>query len=272
MNNLRMFCLSLNPDHLKLIKKINYTPVGLGEANFSEEWMSDKNGNNISSKNQNYGEYTFHYWLWKNYLDQINSDWVGFCQYRKFFLQRHINQKDISFNALDQNLVKSIPSKLTKIDCILGEKSPVDNYRFKFYKKNFIKIILSPSVIFFRKKRSIKFHFDVFHGEGNLDLAIDLLEKENRDSFRDFVNSKTSFNPHNMFICKKNFLRNYYESVFPWLKKCEDIFGFKKLEGYGMKRIYGFLAERYLSYWFQKYSNVVEYPILFKDLSDYRNF
>ena len=105
-----------------------------------------------------------------------------------------------------------------------------------------------------------------------MDLAIDLLEKENRDSFRDFVNLKTSFNPHNMFICKKNLLKNYYESVFPWLKRCESIFGFSKLKGYGMKRIYGFLAERYLSYWFQKHTKVLEHPILFKDLSDYKNF
>jgi len=272
MNNLKIFCLSLNPDHLDLIKKLNYIPVGLGKAHFGDEWMQDKKGNNIANKNQNYGEYTFHYWLWKNYLDQIDSDWVGFCQYRKFFLQKNINQKDIPFNMLEQNVIKTIPPELNTYDCILGEKSSVDKYRFKFFKKNFIKIALSPSVIFLKKKRSIKFHFDVFHGEGNLDLAIDLLEKENRDSFRDFVNSKTSFNPHNMFICKKNFLKNYYESVFPWLKKCEDIFGFSELKGYGMKRIYGFLAERYLSYWFQKNSNVMEYPIVFKDLSDYKNF
>jgi len=272
MNNLKIFCLSLNPDHLDLIKKLNYTPVGLGEAHFGDEWMQDKKGNNIANKNQNYGEYTFHYWLWKNYLDQIDSDWVGFCQYRKFFLQKNINQKDIPFNMLEQNVIKTIPPELNTYDCILGEKSSVDKYRFKFFKKNFIKIALSPSVIFLKKKRSIKFHFDVFHGEGNLDLAIDLLEKENRDAFRDFVNLKTSFNPHNMFICKKNLLKDYYESVFPWLKKCENIFGFSELKGYGMKRIYGFLAERYLSYWFQKHTNVMEYPIVFKDLSDYKNF
>ena len=271
MNNLKMFCLTLNPDHLRLIKKLNYTPVGLGEANFNDEWMEDKRGNNISNKNRNYGEYTFHYWLWKNYLNQINSEWVGFCQYRKFFLLRHINEKNISFKTLEQNIIKNIPSKLDTYDCILGEKSFVDKYRFKFYKKNFIKIILSPSVIFFKKKRSIKFHFDVFHGEGNLDLAIDLLEKENRESFRDFVNTETSFNPHNMFICKKNFLKDYYESVFPWLNKCENIFGFEKLQGYGMKRIYGFLAERFLSYWFLKNCKVKELPIIFKDLSDYKN-
>ncbi len=271
MNNLTMFCLSMKPEHLQLIKRFNYTPVGLGEADFNDKWVKDRTGNNISNKNQNYGEYTFHYWLWKNYLDQINSDWVGFCQYRKFFFQQNINQKNISLDQLNENLIKTIPPNLNHYDCILGEKSPVDNYRFKFFRKNFLKILLSPSVIFFRTKRSIKFHFDVFHGDGNLDLAIDLLDKDNRDGFRDFCNSKTSFNPHNMFICKKKFLKSYYESVFPWLEKCENIFGFSELRGYGMKRIYGFLAERYLSYWFQKNTNVIEYPIFFKDISDYKN-
>ena len=99
----------------------------------------------------------------------------------------------------------------------------------------------------------------------------DRLEKENRDSFRDFVNSKTSFNPHNMFICKKNLLKEYYGSVFPWLKKCEKIFGFENLKTYGEKRIYGFLAERFLSYWFSKNFKVKEVPIIGKDLSDYKN-
>jgi len=273
MNNLKMFCLSLNPNHLQLIKKLNYTPVGLGESYFNDEWFQDKKGNSIANKNKNYGEYTFHYWLWKNYLNQIKTEWVGFCQYRKFFLQKniHIDEKIISFNSLEKNVIKIITPELDTYECILGEKFPVNKYKFKFFKKNFFKILFSPSVIFFKKKRSIKFHFDAFHGAGNLDLAIDLLEKENRDEFRNFVNSETSFNPHNMFICKKSFLKDYYESVFPWLNKCENIFGFSDLHGYGMKRIYGFLAERYLSYWFSKHSKVKELPIIVKDLSDYKN-
>ena len=32
--------------------------------------------------------------------------------------------------------------------------------------------------------------------------AINLLEEEDRTQFLNFVNSKVSFNPHNMFICK----------------------------------------------------------------------
>jgi hypothetical protein len=104
------------------------------------------------------------------------------------------------------------------------------------------------------------------HGEGNLDKAINLLDNENRKDFNEFVNSETSFNPHNMFICKsKDILNNYYGTVFPWLERCEKEFGFN-LDGYGLKRIYGFLAERFLSYWFKKNTNFCTMPIIFKDI------
>jgi hypothetical protein len=261
----------MNPEHENKIKDLSYIPVGLGKKNFSKNFLNDKNGKNISEKNPNYGEYTFHYWIWKNYLDQINTEWVGFCQYRKFFLKKKINEIDVKLNYLKESVITNIPLEFKNFDCILGEQFSVNKYKLKFFKKNLLKIILSPSVIFFKKKRNIKFHFDVFHGDGNLDAAIALLEPEDRKDFNNFVKTNTSFNPHNMFICKKKFLIRYYESLFPWLKRCESIFGFENLDGYGMKRIYGFLAERYLSYWFQKNSKVKELPIIVKDLSDYRN-
>ena len=108
------------------------------------------------------------------------------------------------------------------------------------------------------------------HGEKNLEKAINLLDKTNRLEFSKFVNKEVSFNTHNMFICKsKKILNRYYESLFPWLEKCESIFGFD-LHGYGEKRIYGFLAERYMSYWFQKYTKFKVMPISFKDISDFK--
>ena len=74
-----------------------------------------------------------------------------------------------------------------------------------------------------------------------------------------------------MFICKsKTLLNNYYESLFPWLERCEKYLDFH-LKGYGLKRIYGFLAERYMSYWFQKHTKFKVLPILFKDISDFKN-
>ena len=69
---------------------------------------------------------------------------------------------------------------------------------------------------------------------------------------------------------QKEILKKYYEVVFPWLEKCESVFGFNDLKGYGLKRIYGFLAERFLSYWFNKNYRIKELPIIFKDLNDYK--
>ena len=51
--------------------------------------------------------------------------------------------------------------------------------------------------------------------------------------------------------------------------KGKKVFGFD-LKGYGLKRIYGFLAERYMSYWFQKYTKFKLMPIIFKDLTDFQ--
>lgn len=79
-----MFCLTLEPNHYEFIKQLGYIPVGLGDKNFNNNWLSDKSGKNISEKNKNYGEYTYHYWIWQNYLDKLDNKWIGFCQYRKF--------------------------------------------------------------------------------------------------------------------------------------------------------------------------------------------
>ena len=51
---------------------------------------------------------------------------------------------------------------------------------------------ITPSILrnfksFITNKTTIKFHFDVFHGNGKLDQAIDLLDKSERDDFRVFI-------------------------------------------------------------------------------------
>ena len=169
---------------------------------------------------------------------------------------------------MNENILKKIPDYLHDHETLLGEPFYINKFRFsKFLKKNFKRMILNPSLLFDKNKRSIKFHFDMMHGDGNLKKAINLMDRDDKDDFEFFVNSEVSFNPHNMFICKsKTILERYYNSLFPWLERCEKEFGFN-LEGYGMKRIYGFLAERYLSYWFRKNTNYKTLPIIFSDLT-----
>ena len=268
-----MFCLTLDPAHEDIINDLSYIPVGLGEKIFSKGCMSDKTDLNISHKNPYYGEYTFHYWIWKNYLDKIKTNWVGFCQYRKFFVKNKIEAKNLNFENFKKILIVDIDDSLKKYDCILGNKFTVKNYKFSKIIKNHLKEFLrNPKLFFNKEERTLKFHFDLFHGKGNLEKAIDQLDQENKIEFRNFMNKKNEFNPHNMFVCKKELLKSYYEIVFPWLERCENIFGFDDLEDYGKKRIYGFLAERFLSFWFSKNFYTKEIDILGKDITDYKNF
>jgi hypothetical protein len=272
MNNISLFCLTLDPSHEKIIERIRLIPVGLGNKKFSKECLNDKKGLNIAEKNSNYGEYTFHYWIWKNYLDQIKTKWVGFCQYRKFFLNQKIINKDIEFQSFSNLLIRNIDqSDNINFDCILGEKLSVNKYKFsKIYKNYLSTFLLNPSLFFKKEKRNLKLHFDLYHGKDNLELAINLLDEKNKKDFSKYMNENLSFHPQNMFICKTEILKSYYDVIFPWLFKCEKIFSSKDLKGYGLKRIYGFLAERFLSYWFTKNYKVKVLPIFVKDLSDYK--
>ena len=268
MKNLKMFCISLEPNHYEFIKNLGYVPVGLGEKDFNQNWLNDKSGINISKKNKYYAEYTYHYWIWKNYLDKLSDEWIGFCQYRKFWSLKEHKVEGINFDSLNFQVLKEIPRKFDEYESILGEPIFINQFRAaKFIKKGLKFFVKRPSGIFSKKKRNINFHFDFMHGEDNLNSAINLLDYVNQNDFRKFVNTEVSFNPHNMFICRtKQKLKDYYEVLFPWLKKCEKLFGFENLKGFGKIRIYGFLAERFMSYWFRKNTKNTTMPIIFYDI------
>ena len=267
MSKINIYCLSLFKSDYKRIIKNNYIPVGLGNANFTSNWLTDDIGKNISYKNPYYGEYTFHYNIWKN--ESILNDhtgWIGFCTYRRFWQNK--NDK-LSENFQFQNSVLNhIPEEWENYQVILANKISIDGIKWmKVLKYGKRALFMNPGAIL-KKNRSIKFQFDMFHGNGVLDKAIELLDDENRNDFKRFVNTETSFNQCNMFICKsKSIMKDYYKTLFTWLEKCEDVFGFD-LEGYGKTRIYAFLAERFLPYWFNKNTKVKEWPIFFYDLKN----
>ena len=286
MNNGKMYCLSLYNSTLPLIKRMGYIPVGLGSENFSNEWLRDNTHDNISFKNKFYGEYTFHYWFWKNILPKIeDSQWIGFCAYREFWSKnKNINNKNIIFTKergahfiesenvkFEDQVLNEIPPEWENFDAIIGEHIFMNNLKLsKLIMHGLLSLIRNPQALI-RSKRNLRFHFDMWHGNGNLDKAIDLLDDNDRDDFRRYTRKNVSFSRGNMFVCRsKKIINSYYNSIFPWLKRCESIFGFN-ISGYGKIRIYGFLAERYLSYWFQKYTNHLVWPVIFYDSSKNKN-
>ena len=70
------------------------------------------------------------------------------------------------------------------------------------------------------------------------------------------------------FSNKPKIIKNFYSDLFEWLFKCEKIFGFD-LKGYGQQRIYSFLTERYMPFWFSKYAKVKYWPWIYCDITKF---
>ena len=100
----------------------------------------------------------------------------------------------------------------------------------------------------------------------NLDKAINVMDEDDRYEFDKYVSSNSIYNPHIMFITKPEIINQWFSKLFPWLEKCERISGFDPNLNRYEARMYGYLAERYMSYWFNKYTKPLEWPIRFYDL------
>ena len=132
----------------------------------------------------------------------------------------------------------------------------------KILKKGFKSLLRNPNILFDENKQTLSFQFNMQHGYNILEQSIELLGNEDKYDFFDFMNNSVSFNPHNMVIAKPKILNKWYKNLFTWLDKCESKLGFSQFKNYET-RIYAFLSERYISYWFKKYSKCHELPWTF---------
>ena len=65
-----------------------------------------------------------------------------------------------------------------------------------------------------------------------------------------------------MFISKKKIIENLYKKTFDWIFKCELEFSHLLLGGYGKERLYDFMAERFFSFYFEKYTRIKTMPYI----------
>jgi len=261
---MRIFCLSIYNDNYDFFRSLNFIPVGLGTENFDNKWLLDSKGRNISKKNKYLGEYTFHYWLWKNYLPLLQKErWIGFCTYRRFW-----TLQDCEFDSLKifkSNIIIKEPDAWKDSEVILAKKLIIGKIKTSKIIKNFgIKNTILNLNLLFKEKYNLYEHFMIFHGQYYINEAIKLLPKKEQSDFAEYLN-KFSFNPHNLFICRNvKILKEFYSNIFSWLIKCENKFDMNRLTGYQI-RMLGFLAEHFVSYWFQKKFLIYENHITFYD-------
>lgn len=202
-------------------------PLGLGKEYFPKNWLNENDGDNIKRLNKFYGELTGFYWVWKNLIKDFNKeDYIGFCHYRKLWLNNLSENKFFSYKSIYDSLLKTDNKLFSNTD-----------------------IFQVQPIIF--KKRNLLEDFFIVHNNNALKETLDFLEEPIRTEFYDYLNTNILY-PLNMFIVKKDLFIEYCNIIFPWLEQCYK-FCVKNelLNGYNM-RLPAFLAERFTSFWFSK--------------------
>ena len=264
MNKIKFYCVTNKP--INFIKKEEYNFGWVGKEIPEENYITCDYSDKIFYKEKYYSELTFHYWFWKNMLDVYdNNKWIGFCQKRRFWIKSETEKID-NIQNLKDSLLNEVPKKWENYDAFLCESISVSPAKkMKLIKRGWRNIIKNPSILIDEKKHNIKLQFDMFHGHGILDKAIELLPSDQKYDFQNYVNNEIKFHPNIMMISKKKILKKWFENLFKWLFRCEKIFGFDELLGYDKGRLYAYLSERYLSFWFSSYYKTKEISWKFFD-------
>lgn len=277
---MKIYCITHKPQNH--INYLGLTPFGVGLSAFPRDYVTEKNGESIANKNNYYSETSFHYWYWKNILNlKPKNEWFGMCQYRRYFVKDKYEDlikysegyqgfypyiKKIS--DLKEMLQLDIPNEWNGYDVVLCKPWSVTvKSKTKIFKRGLKSLIKDPFILFNKKKQNIRLHFEMFHGHNNLQKAINILPIKDKNDFINYITSNNMLPGHCIFFSKNNELINsFYTDLFKWLFECEKIFGFE-LKGYDTQRIYSFLTERYMPFWFNKYSKVKYWPWVYCDIT-----
>ena len=189
--------MSLYNSNYEIIKNLGYIPVGLKNNDFSKNWLRDNTLNNISKKIHKIEDINFINGIGKIFGFKKKDEWTGFCSYREYWGNK-IKSKS---NNLKDLVLQKPPTDWNGYDAIIGEPIFIGGTKLmKILKYGKLALLRNPKSIFSSRGKTIRWQFDMFHGAGNLDKAINLLPDKDRDDFRYFTRSENSFSRGNIYM------------------------------------------------------------------------
>ena len=114
---LEMYCVTNK--RAKFLENFKYKLAGVGLGNFPDNYIKSNNGDNIFYKEKYYSELTFHYWFWKNKLMISDSEWIGFCQKRRFWINKSKIDKPINEKNFDEVFLTEIQKEWENYDSVI---------------------------------------------------------------------------------------------------------------------------------------------------------
>jgi hypothetical protein len=251
-----IFVISHKPLPAKLETPFIPLYVGAEATAANENELRDNRGDNISELNPYFCELTGLYWVWKNWAPTAKSDeLVGFCHYRRFFSpNRKIEKFDEISNGEIDRLAYLLKDAL--FDVILPEQTsfPIKQHWFSLSKR------LNKVKLPWQELNLIE-QYGLEHNLSDILLAVDLLSQPHRLNFQKYLEGK-QFAPFNMFITSPENAINYFELLFPWLFELQKKIDLTSRTPY-QSRIFGFIAERFCSYYFNTFHQPTFVPVSF---------
>ena len=233
----------------------HYVPLLVGAVNKDkiDGYLSDDEGDNISSKNKNYCELTGLYWIWKH----SNENIVGLSHYRRYFSGNPLG----FFGEITETM-------------IFGKLKPLSVSKLNKCLENCDWILPTPEKNYF-KKRSVRQQFQASHDIKDLETTRRILGELYPEYLPEF---DEVMNGHQLVICNmfythKKYMDEYSSWLFSILFEIEKNVDISNYDDY-QSRLYGFLSERLFNVWITHHKERfrIKYLSIFNTAKMNRNF
>ncbi|MBO4294431.1 MAG: DUF4422 domain-containing protein [Alphaproteobacteria bacterium] len=201
-----------------------------------ENCIGDDTGDNISKENRKYSEATALYWVWKNYEKTGNPKYIGFMQYRRYFLFGADNFKGALADCSNQIYIDAMPKNY-------AETMGLNCYQIESILKNYDGIVACNDT-----KQSIRF-YNEHHFSQDIKYYNKTLEIIDKDWQKiapcaHQYEHETYHSWSQCFVVSKEVFFDYCTFLFDVLKKLDEVYNddYQHLS-VEQQRILGYAAE-----------------------------
>lgn len=219
-----------------IFKSDVYQPILISNPHWNgdSEIIKDNVGINIANKNKNYAELSGHYWVWKNFLPKCDTDYIGFCHYRRFL--------DFNFNTTERFPFKPV---------LADDFKKIFN---QYTQESVLNVIGGFDIVLpykYQIDTTIYDQFLKYHPKSDLDTALKVLAELYPDYTEDaiaFMKADEFYSCLN-FVMKKELVNQYMEWLFNILFALEKQTSWHNYTQYMQVRMPAFIAERFFNIW-----------------------
>lgn len=246
-SKVKIFVGYFKPNYI--FKSDVYQPLLTADIDWNPDnaLLIDKTGDNIADRNPYYGELSGHYWVWKNFIQTSDLEYIGFCHYRRFLDFGITLMEGVPFKPMELEAFKKTFEQYSE-DRILQS---IDGYDLILPQKvEFASILYS--------------QYLKWHPQTDMNIALNII----RDKYPEYVETtKEVMGSNEMYIClnfimKKELFIEYMEWIFGILFELEKRTDWSQYSEYAQIRTPAFIAERFFNIWINYVSKTKDLKIL----------